>query len=453
MTIRSTRRSGPATALVGLALASLGLVDPVWSDLPSGFAPVGTVLAQAMPPHDPSGPAPQRTEVAVSTAGELAQAIGSAGAHPGLTILLAAGEYHLTPAPFVDPSCGNCEDPDQAVPVTVGLRMSGQDLTLRGSTPDSVILHTHAGYGLLIEDCRDCRLERVTLTGGIRDTAAMASDAAVVVRRSTLTIEDCTIGPNLGDSAVVAKTVSGVMGICGREGSHIHLLDSRIVGNSWDGIALYRDAFAHIENCLIDGIDSGRSGPASGGRGVALGITWNARAVVVGNLIRRYWKGIGIFVDAEAEVRENIVEDVLTWGISLWDAGRGTPYAEIVHNAVYETGACGISVTRGRPGGRGGSRIVGNAIARSGQNIGYDSPDSYCTQEALAVQAVTADMTIGPNWFAENREAGDLPGRFDLPADRFLESTRRLRDRLTARASLRDSRFLATGLRSRPPSE
>lgn len=360
-----------------------------------------------------------------------------------VTIELAPGAYHLAPSPYQDPTCGNCEDPEQPVAATVGLRLSAPTLTLRGSHPDSVVLHTHAGYGLLIEDCGTCRLQGLTVTGTVRDTAAMATSAAIVVRRSQLTIEDCTIGPNLGDSAVVAGTVSGVMGICGREGARLLVRDSRILRNSWDGIALYRDAFARIEGCLIDGVDGGRSGAVCGGRGVAVGMTWNARAEITGNLIRRYWKGIGIFVDAEAEIEGNIVESMLTWGIALWDAGRGTPFARITGNAVFDTGACGISVTRGRAGGRAGSIIARNALLRTGQAARYDSPERYCRQEALALQATTPEMTVGPNWFAANREADGTPGGADQSWTAFRRDTEAMRARMARMPALAESRFLA----------
>ena len=277
------------------------------------------------------------------------------------------------------------------------------------------------------------------MTAGIRDTAGLATDAGIVVRHSSVTISRCEISGNLGDSAVVAQTVSGIMGVCGREGSRIWLENTRILRNSWDGIALYRDAWARIENCVIDGIDGGRPGPACGGRGVAVGVTWNARAEIVGNLIRRYWKGVGLFVDAEATVEGNIIEDMLTWGIALWDAGRGRPYGDIRGNFVYRTGACGISVTRGLEGGRENTRITGNAISLTGQNPKYDDPEYYCTQEALAVHATTPEMVLDSNWFCCNREAGDAAGTRDGSREQFSSATQSLREELSLRPILRES--------------
>jgi hypothetical protein len=393
---------------------------------------IGPAVLQVAPPESTAAQF-RDLAAAVEAASEMAG---------GATIHLEPGDYHLTPNAYTDPTCGNCEDPNQPVAATLGLRISGDRITLQGDDPDLVRIHTHAGYGLLFEDCTDCRIEGVTVTGGERDTSGNATDAAIVARRTTLTISRCRIADNTGDSATVAQTIVGVMGICGREDAEIIVTDCEILRNSWDGIALYRDAHARIENCVIDGVDGGSQGPACGGRGVAIGITWNARAEVTGNLIRRYWKGIGIFVDAEARVRENVIEEMLTWGITLWDADRGKPYAEIEWNAIHRTGACGIAVTRALEGGRTGSRIVYNALARTGRNSRYDSDDTYCYQRALAIHATRPDIEISRNLFFDNREPGDVPGSQDMAEPSFREALHPLFERLAARPVLRGSDFL-----------
>jgi len=390
--------------------------------------------------------APAAADVISLAPGEsLGAVLQRAAERPGTVIELAAGDYVLSPTPYTDPTCGNCEDPNQSVPATLGARVSGEGVVIRGpgaagatGAPDSsrgeARIVTHAGYGLLFEDCRDCRIEGVTVTGSVRDTCGRATDAAIVVRRSTLAIERCRIAENIGDSATVAHTVVGVMGICGREGSDFTIRDCEILRNSWDGIALYRDARARISECVIDGVDRGARGPACGGRGVAIGMTWNARGEVIGNLVRRYWKGIGIFVDAEATVHENIVEDVLTWGITLWDAEKGRPFGDIQWNAVYGTGACGISVTRGLIGGRGGSIVAHNAIVKTGQNPKYDSGEVYCEQKAIAVEATRPDMWVGENWCYGNRETGGKQGGRDVPEEEFRAGVRELVARLRVHA-------------------
>ena len=376
--------------------------------------------------------------------GSLAEAVALAHSlGKGASIAIAPGSYDLSPVPYTDPSCGNCEDPAEPVPATLGLRVEGDGLSITGTGMDSVTVFTHAGYGILFENCSNCRIAGVTVTGGERDTSGKATDAGVVVRRSTVAIERCRIAENIGDSATVARTVVGVMGICGREGADLVVRDCEILRNSWDGIALYRDAAALIEGCVVDGVDFGRGGPNRGGRGVAIGMTWNARAAVTGNWVRRYWKGIGVFVDAEAEVRENIVEDVLTWGIALWDADKGRPYGDITWNAVHRTGACGISVTRGLDGGREDSRVLRNALVRTGGNPRYDDGEVYCRQCALALHASRPPMQIGDNAFFQNREPGDRPGAQDMAEDGFRAAIAPLIERLRARPALASSAFMS----------
>src|SRR5204863_8070045 len=129
-----------------------------------------------------------------------------------------------------------------------------------------------------------------------------ATDAAVVAARSAVVVERCRIEDNLGDPAVVARTLAGIAGIAGRERSELMVRDSEIVHNSWDGVALYRGARATVWGCRIDGIDPGRGGAGGGGRGFGIGATWNARAIVRGNLVTRYGKGIGAFLDADVTV-------------------------------------------------------------------------------------------------------------------------------------------------------
>jgi hypothetical protein len=141
-------------------------------------------------------------------------------------------------------------------------------------------------------------------------------------------------------------------------------------------------------------------------------------------------------------VRENVIENLLTWGIALWDADKGRPYGEIVWNAVYQTGACGISVARGLAGGRQISRVAHNALALTGQNERYDDPELYCTQEALALHARGPAIEIGTNRFYANREPGGTPGRQDQSPEAFHRGIAPLLTRLAQRPVLRRSEFM-----------
>jgi hypothetical protein len=363
-----------------------------------------------------------------------------------ISIRLAPGAYELTPTPTVEPTCGNCEDPSTAVPATRGLLVTGRGVRIAGAPDHRSVIRTNAGYGILFQDCADCALEGVVVTGGVRDTSGAATDAAVVVQRSSVRIQGCILRDNIGDSTAVASHVVGIMGICGREGSRIRAIENRILRNSWDGIALYRDAEAEIAGNVIDGVDLAVGGRVGGGRGVAIGCTWNARATIRGNLVRRYWKGIGLFVDADATVEANVVEHVATWGLSLWDAGRGSCRGRFRWNAVDSTGACGASIVREAEGADAGY-FVENALTRTAQNPKYDSGEPYCFQLPIAIHALPDGFRIEENALFASRTAGTpagpdgTPRADDLAEPEFRERARVICAQLGAYEATRASRF------------
>jgi len=357
----------------------------------------------------------------------------------GSRFLLAPGHYHLAPAAYVDSTCGNCEDPDTPVAATLGLRLAGRGIALEGEDADSVVIHTHAGYGLLFQDCDDCALRKVTVTGGVRDPDPNVTDAAVLVQRSRVVVDGCVIKGNLGDSTLIAENVVGIIGIAGREGAEIYILRNRILRNSWDGIALYRGAKAVIGDNLIDGVDKAGGRTRGGGRGVGIGVTWDARATIYRNRVTRYWKGIGLFVDAHGIVQNNVVEEMLTWGIALWDAGRGKPVGLISGNIIYDTGACGFSLTRSEPGFSGD--FLDNVVALTGQNPKYDDPEYYCAQCPIAVHARPRSFVIGGNRLWNNRRGGgDEIDELCREGASDIEELPAFPRALSAHAALRDAR-------------
>ena len=357
-----------------------------------------------------------------------------------LEIYLHSGDYYLTPSDIVDSSCGNCEDPNQFVPATAGLRIAGTYVKICGPEDRSAVIHTNAGYGIFFNHCQDGIIENVSITDGVRDTSGLATDAAIVVKNSTVAVRHNRIYDNIGESSVVVKNIVGIMGICGRENSTMTIADNEIVRNSWDGIALYRDAQATITNNLIDGVDKAVARFAGGGRGVAVGVTWNAQATVEKNLVKGYWKGIGIFVDAHVTARNNIVEDLLTWGIAYWDADKGAPVGVIEDNVIYSTGACGVTITRSQPGLDPG-RLIGNVIVKTAQNPKYDDPDYYCHQCALSIFSKPDNFEIEGNLFYNNREATDDLPYSDLTEIEFRESAEKIRQRVLTTPLLQRSDF------------
>jgi Right handed beta helix region len=370
-----------------------------------------------------SKPTPGPRVIRVHSAEELARLLESPLDDTRIELL---GVYDLAPRDAVDPTCGNCERPDVTVPFTAGIVVSGRNVWIVGSPDAPATIRTHAGYGVYFKDCETCGIENVIVTGGERDTSAQATDAAIVARDASVTIRDCAISGNIGDPACVAKTIVGIAGICGREHSDLTIDHCDITRNSWDGVALYRDAHATITNTLIDGVDQAHGGDVGGGRGVGIGVTWNARATIERTWVRRYWKGIGVFVDADVTARGNIVEDMLTWGIAVWDAGRGKPRAVLERNVVYDCGACGVAITRQAPYAPGETpgRFVGNIVVHTGQNPKYDSPDAYCDQCALALHAVPEGFAIRGNTFFDNRTAADSLFNADTTREMFWRGRR-----------------------------
>jgi putative cofactor-binding repeat protein len=361
----------------------------------------------------------------------------------GVEIRLAPGEYHITPRTGVDQSCGNCEMPDTLIPMTYGLHVRGDSVSIIGPADRSAVIHTHAGYGVYFDGCTECALENVSVTGGVRDADGRATDAAVVVRDGTVRIAGNRIFDNIGDSTVVAKTVVGIMGICGRENARIAIDGNDIVRNSWDGIALYREASAVITGNLIDGVDKATGARNGGGRGVAIGLTWNAFADVRGNLVKRYWKGIGVFVDAWGCVQENVIEDIVTWGIAYWDADKGKPAGFFEDNVIYGTGACGVSIAVAATVSPSlECRFVRNVLVKTAQNPKYDDAAYYCYQTALALHAMPAGFVIADNLFYDNRRATDDLQSYDMERDEFFEKLRPVCERLSKSPLLGRSDFV-----------
>ncbi len=388
-------------------------------------------------------PSAEMLRVDVSSAAELQAVL--AGRVDSVDIFIATGHYHLTPRDILDSTCGNCQDPAQAVPATAGLVISGKYVRLFGPEGRWAVIHTHAGYGLFFDHCRSGMVENLFITDGARDPDPNATDAAIVVKNSTVTIRGNRLYGNIGDSSLVADHIVGIMGICGRENARLTIEDNEIRRNSWDGIALYRGSEAVIRGNLIDGVDRAAAGQAGGGRGVAIGVTWDARATVEYNLLRRYWKGLGIFVDARVTARNNVIEEMLTWGLAIWDADSGAPAGIIEDNAIYRTGACGVTITRSLPGPDPGS-LSGNVIVRTAQNPRYDDPELYCHQCALSIFSKPDNFIIEDNLFFDNRTATpDLPDN-DVSPEAFGELAGDIADRLLVTPLLQQSdfsRFLA----------
>ena len=262
----------------------------------------------------------------------------------GDTIHLGAGVFNATPTPFVDSLCGNCQEQRTPVPASYGFTIHDKSLVVVGAGAEMTTLVTNAGYGVWVSDAPSVTLTRLAVTGGVRDKDGNATDAGIVIRNSNVTITDVAVrDQEYKDTSVIV----GVGGVFGREGAEITLSDSRIVNNSWDGVALYRGANATVTDCVI-----------KKGRGAGIGVTWDATCVATRNEISGFWKGIGAFGTSWVIARNNAVHHQRGWGM----IATGDSWMDISNNVVFANGNCGVAAWG--TGSRG--RMVNNIIANNG---------------------------------------------------------------------------------------
>lgn len=267
-------------------------------------------------------------------------------ASSGDTLLLSPLDFQAIERPFADPLCGNCGDPTEGARATTGFIIRNKRLIILGSDRATTRLITNAGYGVYFENADGSVLANLTVTGGVRDGDGNATDGAVVVRRSRITIENCDLRDNTNrhaDSTVVV----GIGGVMGREGADLTVRGCRIMNNGWDGVALYRGATAVISDCVI-----------SDGRGAGIGVTWDASCRAIRNEVTGFWKGIGSFGTSVLIARNNLVHDNLGWGL----VATGHSFADFSNNVVYHNGNCGVAPWSTEARGR----IINNIIARNG---------------------------------------------------------------------------------------
>jgi hypothetical protein len=265
----------------------------------------------------------------------------------GATLYLHKGTYIATPQPYADPGCGNCDDNSFyfGAEATRGFLVQGKSLHLLGAGHEKSVLVTKAGYGLLFDEAGTSSVRHLRVTGGLRDADGNATDAGIVVRHTTLTVEHSAIVFNNHlYTGPLPDPVVGIGGIFGREGSDLTIRDSIIEDNSWDGITLYRGEpglpdtapTAFIEGCLIG---CTTDCVVKGGRGAGIGVTWDAQLMAIGNTIHHYWKGIGTFGDSSAVLSNNVVRDQVGWGVIA--SGSSTMHA--INNVIVRNGTTGLA--------------------------------------------------------------------------------------------------------------
>jgi hypothetical protein len=310
-------------------------------------------------------------------------------ASDGSTIYLSAGNHEAQPEVYIERECGNCEAHLTEVKASAGFVVADKALTIIGANRDSCVLITNAGYGVLFDRSYGSRISQVTITGGIRDKDGNATDAAVVVKRSYVTVDNCLVAGNTHrDSTVVV----GIGGIFGRESSTLIVRDNWIRNNGWDGIALYRGATALITDNTVDS-----------GRGAGIGITWDAQALVQRNRVSNYWKGIGTFGNSRAVVQNNIVCDNLGWGIIL----TGGSFMEIRNNDIVRNGNCGLALWSEEARGV----AINNIIANNGWKKEWVCPCVGIQNWGILTNFPILHNVVWNNAAGDYHDMPDLTGR------------------------------------------
>jgi hypothetical protein len=307
-----------------------------------------------------------------------------------LHLVLHPGTYDLKATNAIDTSLGNALKPDSSITVTTGLHIKGKSVILEGENREKTIIKTNAGYGIFIEDCKSVTIRNLTVTGGTRDAEGNATSAAIVVKHSNVEIANCIIQGNQGD---FSKTIAGIIGIAGREGSILNIHNNIIHDNSWDGIALYRGASAVIHDNLI-----------YNGRGAGIGVTWDANALVYRNVIHQYWKGIGSFGTSRVTVCNNLVRDLRGWGI----IASGESKMTVRYNEVRRMGNVGMVVWDSTAT----MNISDNIISQSGTESQWVAP-----LVGLWIMNYEGHYSIERNLFTGNKEADIGVGLVDKPEE------------------------------------
>lgn len=311
----------------------------------------------------------------------------------GGIVRIRPGTYAATPAPDTEAYCGNCGEHETMVSFTRGFYVTGKSLSFEGEEDSRLVrLETGAGYGFFVEDAGEISLFGVTITGGVRDEDGQATSAAIVVRNSTVSMENVRIVRN--QDLREGNEYPGVAGVAGREGAVIRMRGSLILDNSWDGFVLYRGAHGVIVDTRVDQ-----------GNGVGVAATWDARLTAINNRVSGYWKGIGGFGSSQVVAHNNVVFSNLTWGV--WAAGDEASSFEILNNTIAHQGDCSMSLNAAAP-----AVVRNNILAFGGQSQAQICPNvGIWTFVEDGPQDVAYNLIFGHPlaevWLGGTQPAGD----------------------------------------------
>jgi len=300
-------------------------------------------------------------------------------AEDGATVTIPEGTFTIEATVLSAVPCLNCED-DKPLTTTRGLLVSGKAVHLIGRGADRTRLRITASYGLVFLDSRGSSVQGLSITGIERDPDPEVTSAAILAFRSDLAVT----GVRLHDlTNQVAGVTNGVSGIVGGLNSHLYLAANRIERTGWDGITLFKGTFGEILGNEV-----------FGGRGVAIGVTRGASANVVGNVVAGFWKGLATFDGSNTRIFNNIVHDMIGWGIAVRDSR-----AEVRNNLVVHAGVCGVITYADTVIGLHDNMIV---------DTGFNPSDQYCERVGLNNYAPLAAEAVRDNLFFKYVEGAML---------------------------------------------
>lgn len=317
----------------------------------------------------------------------------------GDTILIYEGEFKALPRSYIEEECGNCSNQNTIVTASAGFVVQGKAVVIKGAGQFKTKLITNAGYGFLFQNSSGSSISNLTISGGTRDRDVNATNGGIVTKNSIVHIKNIHIKDNEEYSD---DTVVGISGIVGRENSELVIEKCSIRNNSWDGIVLYRGAVAVIKENTIEQ-----------GRGVGIGITWDAKATVIKNSVSYYWKGIGTFGNSNAIVKNNLVFENMGWGIVI----TGSSNMEVANNVVDKNGNCGIAVWESTAVGK----IYNNIITNNGWRDEWVCPQVGYWMNGDSVNVDFSYNNLWNNIMGNYRLTKDLTGiNGNLSVDPFF---------------------------------
>jgi hypothetical protein len=417
----------PAVRLAAASLAPFALLLAACKPAPAPPSVAGASASQAPPVSTAAAPGVGNAAGPHLDQRERVAALGGGG-----ELRLPAGTYVLEPRVEADTACALCPpgaEQSERPPVTIGLKVSGAGVRIVGEGPGRTIIRTRSGYGILFDGCSDCSLQGVTVTDGARDAAEKASDAAVVVRNSSVRLTDCALSDNLGAELAVEQAFVGISGIVVREGSTAVLERCSILRNSWDGVAALLGGSVVLRDVVIDGVDKSQGRTPGGGRGVGVRVATGGSATLDGTLVARHAGGLAAYGLSKLDVRDSVIEESTAWGLLAQGDATGVPELLGQGLVVHRTAACGVSV-RGDVGGRLSElRLV--RTAEGGRGAGP------CDAVALDVEP-SFEVVDAEAWLT-----GGRPGAAgDAETTAFREGSRALLERLAARPATSQSRYV-----------